>query len=281
MIGIPIQKANAITIAEALPNRVVYQFGPPKTLIIDQDRTLSADVLLHIYNTLNIRSQVISPLNHGSLRTERNIRSISEMLCKHLKTTGEDWHLYVNPCCYALNTYVSPSTGYSAYQLVYLHKPAELTHIAYIQLQHMSRSLDGYMSILKKRFDVMKKVVLDKKTHDQSVQQIKQNRILHRNQAFAVGDLVYLFAPSGATLQTKSRKFKEDWIGPLQVKAILDKSHYLLADWYGKLLPIFGAFHIHRLIPCYLNLGKVKNKALATVSNMQGLKNELEAFESP
>ena len=95
------------------------------------------------------------------------------MLCKHLKTTGEDWHLYVNPCCYALNTYVSPSTGYSAHELVYLHKPADLTQIDYSPLQHMSRSLDDYMKIMKKIFDVMKKVVLNKKTHDQSVQQIR------------------------------------------------------------------------------------------------------------
>ena len=65
VVGIPIQKANAVTIAEALLNRIVYQSGPPKTLIIDEDRTLSADVLMHIYNTLNIRSQVIYPLNHG------------------------------------------------------------------------------------------------------------------------------------------------------------------------------------------------------------------------
>ena len=105
-----------------------------------------------------------SPLNHGSLRTERYIRSISEMLCKHLKTTGEGWHLYVNPCCYALNTYVSPSTGYSAYELVYLHKPADLTQIDYSPLQHMSRSLDDYMNILRKRFDVMKRVVLEKES---------------------------------------------------------------------------------------------------------------------
>ena len=59
VICIPIQKANAVTIAEALLNRVVYQFGPPKTLIIDGDRSLSADVLMHMYNTLNIRSQMI------------------------------------------------------------------------------------------------------------------------------------------------------------------------------------------------------------------------------
>ena len=80
---------------------------------------------------------------------------------KHLKTTGKDWHLYVNPCSYALNTYVSPSTGYSAYELAYLYKPADLTQIVYSPLQHMSRSLDDYMKILRKRFDVMKRVVLD------------------------------------------------------------------------------------------------------------------------
>ena len=75
VIGIHIQKENAVTIAEALFNRVVYQFGPPKTLVIDKDQTLSADVLMHIYNTLNIRSQAITPLNHGSLRTERYIKT--------------------------------------------------------------------------------------------------------------------------------------------------------------------------------------------------------------
>ena len=94
-MGIPIQKVNAVTIAEVLLNRAVYQFGPPKTLTIEEDRSLSADVLMHIYDTLNISSQVISPLNHGPLRIEKCITSISEMLCKHLNTIGEDWHLYV------------------------------------------------------------------------------------------------------------------------------------------------------------------------------------------
>ena len=102
-----------------------------------------------------------------------------------------------------------------------------------------------------------------------------------RNQTSAVGDLVYLFTPSAASLQARSKQFKEDWIGPLQVKAVFDKLHYLLAYWNGKLLPFFGAVHIHRLKPCYLHLGKMQNKVLATVFNIQGLRNELEAFEPP
>ena len=48
VIGIPIQKANAVTIAEALLIRIVYQFGLPKPIIIDEDRTLSAYALMHI-----------------------------------------------------------------------------------------------------------------------------------------------------------------------------------------------------------------------------------------
>ena len=86
---------------------------------------------------------------------------------------------------------------------MYLHKPADLTQTDYNPLQHISRSLDDYMKIMKKRFDVMKMLVLDKKTHDQSVQQIRQNRTFPRNQTFAVWDLVYLFSPSAASLQTR------------------------------------------------------------------------------
>ena len=76
----------------------------------------------------------------------------------------------------------------------------------------------------------MKKVVLDKRTHDQSFQQIKQIRAFPINHTLAAGDLVYLLAPSAPSLQTRSEKFKEDQIEPLQVKVVLDKSHYLLAD---------------------------------------------------
>ena len=101
---------------------------------------------------------------------------------------------------------------------MYLHKPVDLTQIDYNPLQHLSRSFDDYIKNMKKRFDVMKMIVLDKKTHDQSVQQIRQNRTFPRNQTFTVGYLVYLFAPSVASLQIRSKKFKEDWIEPLQVK---------------------------------------------------------------
>ena len=61
---------------------------------------------------------------------------------------------------------------------------------------------------MKRRFDVMKKIALDKRTHNQSVEQIRQVRTFPRNYTFTVGDLVYLFAPSAASLQTRSKSLK-------------------------------------------------------------------------
>ena len=166
-------------------------------------------------------------------------------------------------------------------QCVYIDREILLTLTIVHYICQDLLMLHDYITIMKKTFDVMKKLVLDKRSHDQSIQQIRQIRTFPRNHTFAVGNLVYLFAPSAASLQTRSKMFKEDWIRPFQVKAVSDKLHYLLADWYGKLLPFFGAVHIQRLKLCYPNLGKVQNKVLVTVSNIQELKSESEAFEPP
>ena len=65
-----------------------------------------------------------------------------------------------------LNIYVFPSMGYSAFELVYLHKSTDLNSIEYSPIQHLSRSLVDYMKIMKKRFDVIKKIFLDDRTHN-------------------------------------------------------------------------------------------------------------------
>jgi len=274
IIGVPLVRANTTSIAEAILNRVVFQFGCPKMVIIDEDRALSSKVMMYIYTKLNIRSMVISPQNHGSLRTERYIKTLSEMLCKHMADRGRDWHLYVNACCYAHNTYVSPTTGFSAFELLYLHKPADLTNLTFDMFQGSSRAAEEYIDLLKQRFEVLKKVVVDKRTGDQEKQLIRQARANPDPQIFAVGDLVYLHAPSVSSLKPPSRKFKQDWVGPLKIQAVLDRTHYTLSDWNGQLLPFFGSVHLARLKPCYVNLGRMEGKVLATASNVKDLEKE-------
>ena len=69
-IVIPLFREDSLPITEAILNKVVYQFGPPSMIIIDEGRAMSSEVMTYIYEALRIKPIVISPENHGSLRTE-------------------------------------------------------------------------------------------------------------------------------------------------------------------------------------------------------------------
>ena len=71
VIAIPMIKHDAVTIAHALLEKLIFIFGPPKTLIVDEDRALSAKVMHYILDALKVNIKLVSPSNHGSLKTER------------------------------------------------------------------------------------------------------------------------------------------------------------------------------------------------------------------
>ena len=57
--------------------------------------------------------------------------------------------------------------------------------------------------------------------------------------------MVYLLAPHSSTLQTNTTKFKQDFIGPLFIDTIFDKTHYRLKDATGLLLD--GTYHVNQI----------------------------------
>ena len=279
VVGIPMHLNNSISIAEALLNRVVYTYGCPEQICMDEDKALTAEVVMHLYNILCIKPIIVSPENHGSLRTERYIRTISEMLCKYLTDRGEMWHLYVNACCYAHNTFASTALKYSPFEIVFLKPPPDLTTLTFDPFKGQTKTIDEYMKLLKDRFDVIRKLVTEKRIADQQQQLINQQRTVQKESVLAVGDLVYLFAPTASALKAPSRKFKQDWIGPLQIQAVLDETHYMVADLEGQTIPAFGTIHRNRLRVCFVNLGVIHGKKLATISNSKHLLQELHKLE--
>ena len=46
-------------------------FGPPMSLIVDEDRALSSKVMHYVLDTLKIDVKCISPYNHGSLKNRK------------------------------------------------------------------------------------------------------------------------------------------------------------------------------------------------------------------
>ena len=83
-IAVPLQDRQTQTIAEALLYRVIYLFGPPRQIVCDKLTEFTAAIIQAILTMLNCRLKVISPNDHGSSKCERQIKTISEIIVKHL-----------------------------------------------------------------------------------------------------------------------------------------------------------------------------------------------------
>ena len=104
-IAIPLRDRTAQTIAEALIYRVIYLFCPHRQIISDEATKFTSAIIQAILCMLNCRLKVISPYNHGSSKCIRQIRTISEIVMKHLWDKGQMWPLFATTAAYAMNTF--------------------------------------------------------------------------------------------------------------------------------------------------------------------------------
>ena len=90
-IAVPLRDRQTQTITEVLIYRVIYLFGPPRQIVCDEAAEFTSAILQQFYHQLNCRLKVISPYNHGSSKCERQIKTISEIIVKHLQDKGQMW----------------------------------------------------------------------------------------------------------------------------------------------------------------------------------------------
>ena len=72
----------------------------------------------YILDALKVNIKLVSPHPHGSLKTER---SINNLITRQLNGKGTELQLHVTST-YLMNTFVSLTTGFSPYELVFLTK---------------------------------------------------------------------------------------------------------------------------------------------------------------
>ena len=60
----------------------------------------------------------VAPYNHQSLQAEHGIKTLSQILTKHLSGQGQMWHKYLPLATFAHNTFNSPNlANHSPYEL--------------------------------------------------------------------------------------------------------------------------------------------------------------------
>ena len=127
------------TVAKALIYRVIYLFGPPRQIFCDEATEFTSAIVQAILMMLNCRLKVISPYNHGSSKCERQIKTISEIIVKHLWDKGQIWPLFATTTAYAMNMFASEAlSSFSPFQMVFLRDLPDLTSLSFPKIGTIS-----------------------------------------------------------------------------------------------------------------------------------------------
>ena len=167
---------------------------------------------------------MISPYNHGSSKVERQIKTISDIIVKHLLDKGQMWPLFMTTAAFAMNTFASEAlNGFSPFQLVFVHDPLDLISLLFPRIDTISVTYREYYNLLLARAQMVGRLLLEWRTQ-QVLDFENRNRQFTKEEIFEKDQIVYLLAPHSLALQTSTMKFRQYFIGPLFIDTTLNKT---------------------------------------------------------
>ena len=175
-IAVPLQDRQMHTIAEALIYRVIYLFSPPRQIVCDEAAEFTSAIIQAVFTMLNCRLKVISPYNQGSSKCERQIKTIIEIIVKHLWDKGQMWPLFATTVAYAMNTFASEAlSGFSPFQLVFLRDLPDLTSLSFPKIDTILVNYRKYYNLLLARAQMIGRLLLEWRTQ-QALEYKKKNK---------------------------------------------------------------------------------------------------------
>ena len=222
---------------------------------MDQDSAFMSNVMNYLFRKLNIKIMTVALYSHQSLQVEHGIKTLSQILTKHLSGQGQMWHKYLPLATFAHNTFNSPNlANHPPYELVFGRKPKLLLDLETDPDVRISGTQKEYLLQLRKRLEYLHKLLQDFC--------MKRLALIDKDRddfQYNSGDLVYIILPLTSQLRTASRKVSIKYVGPLAFYKIVDPHNYLLITFDGKLLR--GLFEHERLKPAVIrtNQGNVTN----------------------
>ena len=168
-----------------------------KLYVKRQQNSHTTQAILHV---LNCKLKVISPYNHGSSRVERQIKTVSDIIVKHLWDKGQMWPLLMTTAAYVLNAFASKAlNGFSQFQLVFVHDPPDLTSLSFPKIDTIPVTHREYYNVLLARAQMVGRLLLEWRTQ-QALKFENRNRQFTKEEMFEDNKMVYLLAPHSSAL---------------------------------------------------------------------------------
>ena len=162
IITAPVKQAKSEEVGEALINSVFSKYCVPDYMSMDLDSPFMSSLMSYLFKRLGIKIKTVVPYNHQSLQTEHGIKSLSNILTKHLTKSGEMWIDYLPFATLAHNIYNSPNlSNYFLYELVFGRKLKLLLDVETNPDIKVAVTYKEYYERLEQRLKYLQKVLLD------------------------------------------------------------------------------------------------------------------------
>ena len=176
LITVPMYHSKAEVVGVALIEHVITKYCIPDCIIMDQDSAFMSSLMNYLYNKFNIKIEMVAPYNHQSLQAEHEIKSIPNILTKHLTSLGQMWPKYLSLATFAYNTFNIPNlANYSPYELVFRRKPKILLNLETMSDIKVSGTDKEYYKLLNKRLKYLHNTIQNFKIKKASNDKQRQN----------------------------------------------------------------------------------------------------------
>ena len=132
---------------------------------MDQDSAFMSSLMNYLFRKFETKFKVVAPYNHQSLQAEHGIRSLSNIMMKHLIEKGQMWYKYWPLATFAYNTFNSPNlASHSPYELLFGRKPKLLLDLETDPHIKVMGTYKEYYTQLGKGLQYLHKLLQDSRT---------------------------------------------------------------------------------------------------------------------
>ena len=192
MVALPLHSTRTQTILDAFQKGYLAYFGPPTHIMCDQATAFSSSLMEAFTEKLNIRMIMVSTTNHKSLLAEHGIKSLSNILVKHLSSLWS-WYNCLPYAMLCYNSYSTPNLdNYSPYELVFGHKMKLNPKLELEPQTVVTAQFQTYYERLRKSLEYMRDRL--QKFRSARTDLWNRNKVPH---AFEACQIVYLYQAKG------------------------------------------------------------------------------------
>ena len=227
----------------------VYRLKGLSTFIIsDRDSRITAEFWQTLFRMLGTRlnmSTACHPQTDG--QTERAHRTIEQILRAYVDPHHDDWAVWLPLAEFAYNSATSASTSLSPFQANYGYQPctpvtvgSRAPTVPLTDSARPSTSPDGFARHLLEIHRFVQQQAIAAKEFQRA--QANKSR---RDVQFRVGSRVWLSTTDLHIVGQPSKKFRDRWLGPFEVTAVISPVAYKLR--LPSTMRIHPVFHVSRL----------------------------------